>query len=61
LFTRSSFCRDEILGRHPDVLGDLPQEGRLEISALVERDGRGSTVRVAELFVAPSLSDLDEA
>ena len=58
-FTLVAF--EELFGRYPDVLRNLPQQRGRDVASAVERNGRASTIRVAELFVRAFLPNLDEA
>jgi hypothetical protein len=52
---------DEFLGRDLDVAGNLPQQDRGNVTALMKRNRRAAAVRVTELLVRPFLSNLSKA
>jgi hypothetical protein len=52
---------DELLNCEPNVVGDLSQERRRDVSTLVNRNCGDATVGVAELFVRTALASLSEA
>ncbi len=47
---------DQLLGRQPDVLRDLPKKSRREVSAPVKRQRRLAAIRVAVLPMRAALS-----
>ncbi len=51
----------QLVDRETDVAGDLPQQGRRDVAASVERNGGHAAVGMAELLVGAALADLGEA
>jgi hypothetical protein len=58
---RLSAAVQKLLNGHVYVLGDLPKQGRRDVSAGVERDCRASPVRVAVLAMRAALPNLFKA
>ena len=50
-----------MIWRQADVRGDLAQEDRRDVAALVKRNSREPPIGVPELLVRASLPDLDGA
>jgi hypothetical protein len=52
---------DQLLNGQTDILGDLPQERRCYVAALVQRDRRPPAVRVAQLDMRSLSPDFNKS
>ncbi len=52
---------EKFFHRHTDILNNLTQRHRRNITSFVEGDSCPATIRVSELLVRTTLADLDES
>jgi len=52
---------EKLLRGDSEILDDLTKKSRLDVSAAVNRQGRGAAIFVPKLLVGPSLPDFDQA